>query len=514
MAQAETIIISLRMFLKGQVWVALAWLVGMFSGGCATADTKSPQPAAGAASSIVPPQPAREFRGIWIATVDNIDWPSKKDLSTAEQKAELLALLDRAAKLKFNAVIFQVRPQCDALYPSQLEPWSEFLTGQMGQAPSPMWDPLAFAITEAHKRGMELHAWFNPYRALHPAAKSAVSANHISRTKPQLVRSYGKYLWLDPGEREVQDYSLAVVMDVVKRYDVDGVHFDDYFYPYPEKDASGQEEDFPDDASWQKSDKNMSRADWRRENSNALVQRVYQAIKAEKPWVKFGLSPFGIWQPGNPPQIKGFNQHEKLYADARKWLVNGWADYFAPQLYWPIDPPAQSFSALLNWWNSQNPKHRHIWPGIAISRLSEGWKPEEIVRQIRLSEKQPVSSGQILYSMKHLGRNPALASALQTGAYREAALIPAMPWLREAAPQQPTVTVTPRHSPLVSWNPSPGDASQLWVLQYRASGVWKTEIYSAATRSVTIQAKNVDAVAVSAVNRVGAISAPAVRPVR
>jgi uncharacterized lipoprotein YddW (UPF0748 family) len=221
------------------------WLLGMLSGGCATTERKAVIPNPPSNASLTPPKPEREFRGVWIATVDNIDWPSKKDLSTAEQKAELIVLLDRAAKLKLNAVIFQVRPQCDALYASQFEPWSEFLTSQMGKAPSPFWDPLAFVIAEAHKRGLELHAWFNPYRALHPAAKGPVSANHISKAKPQLVRSYGKYLWLDPGEREVQEHSLAVVMDVVKRYDVDGIHFDDYFYPYPEKARMVRNRIFP-----------------------------------------------------------------------------------------------------------------------------------------------------------------------------------------------------------------------------------------------------------------------------
>jgi len=504
------------MYQKAVVGATAIWLLGMLSGGCATTGRKAasktvnPPPTV----SLTPPQPEREFRGVWIATVDNIDWPSKKGLSTADQKAELLALLDRAAKLKLNAVIFQVRPQCDALYASQLEPWSEFLTGQMGKAPNPFWDPLAFIVAEAHKRGLELHAWFNPYRALHPAAKGPVAPNHISRTKPQMVRSYGKYLWLDPGEAAVQDYSLAVVMDVVKRYDVDGVHFDDYFYPYPEKGTDGQEQDFPDDPSWNKADKRLSRVDWRRENANQFIQKTYQAIKAEKPWVKFGISPFGIWRPGNPAQIKGFDQHEKLYADAHKWLVNGWADYFAPQLYWPIDPPAQSFPVLLNWWNSQNPKGRHIWPGLAICKLNDGWKSEEIMRQVRITEKQPVSSGQIHYSMKHFGRNPALVNALQAGPYRDPALIPAMPWLPGAAPQSPVVTVVPGDSTSVTWTPKSGDAPSQWVFQFRTDGTWKTEILPGSTKSISLRAKDLEAVAVSAVNRVGALSAPAVTPMK
>ena len=192
-------------------------------------------------TDVTPPKPPREFRGAWIATVANIDWPSKPGLSVAEQKAELIELLDHAAQLKLNAVIFQVRPSSDAMYASPIEPWSEYLTGMMGKAPTPFYDPLAFAITEAHKRGLELHAWFNPFRARHLEAKSPVALNHISRTHPELVRRYGDQLWLDPGEPAAREYALRVVMDVVQRYDVDGVQFDDYFYPYPDCDGTRAE---------------------------------------------------------------------------------------------------------------------------------------------------------------------------------------------------------------------------------------------------------------------------------
>ncbi len=496
--------------MKAQVWATALWLAGMLSGGCTTAERTGTQRSVPTAE-VNPPQPKREFRGVWIATVDNIDWPSRNDLSTAEQKAELIALLDRARQLKLNAIIFQVRPQCDALYPSTLEPWSEFLTGQMGKAPNPAWDPLKFAIDEAHARGMELHAWFNPYRALHPAAKGPVSANHISKTKPSLVRQYGKYLWLDPGEREVQDHSLAVIMDVVKRYDIDGVHLDDYFYPYPEKNSQGQDVDFPDDASWRKFGvaTKLARDDWRRENANLFIRRLHQAIQAEKPWVKFGISPFGIWRPGHPPQIKGFDQYAKLYADARKWLVNGWVDYFAPQLYWPIDQPAQSFPVLLDWWNKQNPKQRHIWPGLAISRLSEGWKADEIIRQVNLAQKQPVSAGQIFFSMKHFARHPALASALQSGPFNEPALIPASPWLAAAPPKKPILTAARGNSTLINWKAAPNDEPTQWLLQYRSKGQWTTEILPGNTRTLTLKSDDVDVVALRAVNRAGLLSVPA-----
>jgi uncharacterized lipoprotein YddW (UPF0748 family) len=464
-------------------------------------------------ASLIPPSPVREFRGAWVATVGNIDWPSQRDLSVAEQKAELLAILDRAAQLKLNAVIFQVRPACDALYASPIEPWSEYLTGTMGKSPQPFYDPLSFAIEEAHKRGLELHAWFNPYRARHPNAKSPVSANHISKTKPHLVRRYGGYLWLDPAEKEVQDYSLSVVMDVVKRYDVDGIHFDDYFYPYPERGPDGNEPDFPDEANWKKSGAagKLNRGDWRRENVNTFVRRVHESVKASKPWVKFGISPFGIWRPGHPPQIKGFDAYDKLYADARKWLVNGWADYFAPQLYWSVEAKEQSFPVLLDWWNAQNPLKRHIWPGLSTAKVREPWKPEEIARQINIAGKQPVSAGHVHWNMKSLMRSTELVAALGRGAYAEPALIPACAWLDSTPPPRPQLNVVGAGNASVklSWESGATEKTWLWVLQSRRNGTWTTRILPGEWRSHILDGEPPDALALSAVDRVGNVSLPA-----
>ena len=314
--------------------------------------------------AVTPPEPPREFRGAWITEVaSNQDWPSKPGVPAAQMQAELIALLDRAAQLKLNAVIFQVRPACDAIYASPLEPWSAYLTGRMGQPPQPAFDPLAFAVAEAHQRGLELHAWFNPFRALLPEDKTFVALNHISKTHPELIRQYGDQTWLDPGEPAAREHVLRVILDVVRRYDVDGVQFDDYFYPYPEKDAAGRGLNFPDDASWRKYGGNLNRDDWRRQNINQFVHDVYQNIKAAKPWVKFGVSPFGIWRPGSPKTILGLDAYANLYADSRLWLASGWVDYFSPQLYWPVDAPQQSFPALLNWWTAQNVNNRGLWPG-------------------------------------------------------------------------------------------------------------------------------------------------------
>lgn len=463
-------------------------------------------------SSQTPPKPRQEFRGAWVATVGNSVWPSKPGLTVAEQKAELLAILNEAKRLKLNAIIFQVRPACDALYASKFEPWSEYLTGKMGQPPAPFYDPLAFAVSEAHKRGLELHAWFNPYRAHHFKSVSAISAGHVSRTRPELVRAYGGYLWLDPGEPAVQDYSLNVVLDVVKRYDVDGVHFDDYFYPYEEKDSRGNNLEFPDEASWKKYGlaSGMSRDDWRRENVNQFIQRTSVAIKSAKPWVKFGISPFGIWRPGNPPQIKGYDAYARLYADARKWLANGWADYFVPQLYWGIQPKEQSFPVLLDWWNQQNLQQRHIWPGLDTTKTARQWQPEEILAQIRLATRQPVSAGHVHWNMKSIMNNSNLRTKLARDSYPEPALIPPMPWLKVPTPTTPVVTLSRGKPGQASWSCGTNPPPALWVVQARRNQQWQTEIFPGTVRSAGINSPDVDAIAVTAVNRAGKLSAPAI----
>ena len=319
-----------------------------------------------------PPELPREFRGAWVATVANIDWPSKPGLPVDEQQQEMIKLLDLARDLHLNAIILQVRPAADALYGSNLEPWSQYLTGIMGQAPEPLYDPLQFAVEQAHQRGLELHAWFNPYRARHASAHGEVANNHISRTHPEIVRQYGGYLWLDPGEPSATEHTRQVVLDVVRRYDIDGVHFDDYFYPYPVTDEGGQEVPFPDDASWERrKDRELSRDDWRRDNVSRFIQSLYADIKSAKPWVKFGISPFGIWRPGQPPSITGFDAYAKLYADAKLWQEQGWLDYLTPQLYWKIDSAGQSYPVLLEWWYEHNARDRHLWPGNFTSRLAQ-----------------------------------------------------------------------------------------------------------------------------------------------
>jgi uncharacterized lipoprotein YddW (UPF0748 family) len=465
------------------------------------------------AEKIIPPPPLREFRAAWIATVGNSCWPSKPGLSTAQQKAELIALLDRAAALKLNAVIFQVRPACDALYASSLEPWSEYLTGVQGRAPSPFYDPLAFAIAEAHKRGLELHAWFNPFRAHHFQAVSPIAPNHISKTHPELVRNYGRYLWLDPGDPAVRDYSLRVVMDVVKRYDVDGIHFDDYFYPYKEKNSAGNEIDFPDDSTWKRFGiaSGLARDDWRRHNVDVFMEQTYRAIKAEKPWVKFGISPFGIWRPKNPPGISGFDAYTELYADSRKWLRAGWCDYFTPQLYWGIAPTTTSFTTLLNWWNSENVLHRHIWPGMNSLNVGEKWPPSEIINQINAT-RWLHDDGQVHWNISALMNNAALDAALRRDSYQQPALIPASPWLDSTPPEKPklTVLIEKNFRLEMRWETSGGEPVRLWVLQFRTDGIWMTEILPANETNRLLENLAPDAISIRAVDRTGKLSEPAV----
>jgi uncharacterized lipoprotein YddW (UPF0748 family) len=463
---------------------------------------------------ITPPAPPREFRGAWITEVaTNQDWPSKPGLTAAEQKAELVALLDRAVQLHLNAIVFQVRPASDAFYASSLEPWSEYLTGTQGQPPQPFYDPLAFAIAECHKRGLELHAWFNPFRARRAEAKSPVAANHISRTHPELIRRYGGQLWLDPGDPFVRQYVLRVVMDVVKRYDVDGVQLDDYFYPYPEKDAAGRIQEFPDFATWEKfgAPAGIARDDWRRHGINLFVQSVYQNIKAVKPWVKFGVSPFGIWRPGYPKQIKGLDAYANLYADTRLWLASGWLDYFSPQLYWPVDAPQQGFPALLNWWMQQNVKGRHLWPGLNAANAGGKWPPDEIARQIAITRAQPGAGGEIFYHLNSLTENSALAGVIRN-AYPQAALVPPSPWLDSVAPEKPGLVVdeNSRTSLQVSWGNPGGESARLWVLQFRGTNnVWQTEILSANQTTQIFSNAIPDVIAVSAVDRTGNLGAAA-----
>ncbi|NNE71225.1 MAG: family 10 glycosylhydrolase [Rhodothermales bacterium] len=449
-----------------------------------------------------PPSAMREFRGAWIATVANIDWPSEAGLDTGTQQAELRHMLDQAAALGLNAVVFQVRPMADALYRSDLEPWSSYLTGQQGGDPG--YDPLAFAIEEAHGRGMELHAWFNPFRAGHPTTEGAYDSLHVQVSQPDWVVEYGNLHWMDPGIPEARDHSLAVMMDVVRRYDVDGIHLDDYFYPYPANDSLGQAIPFPDDPSWQASGYEGDRADWRRDNVNRFVSDLYGTVKAERPEVKVGISPFGIWRPGHPEGIEGFDQYEGLYADARLWLQQGWVDYFTPQLYWALDSSGQPYGPLLDWWNEQNVLDRHLWPGNYASRIilegSAYWEPEELLRQVRHTRNTPESDGNIHFSMKALMPGVGAHVLLRDSVYAEPALTPVTTWLGGTTPAVPRVAwegMQLRISPREGEQPP-----RVWHLREWDGSRWQVRLIPGIERAVSYTDAPVIAV-VSAVSALG-----------
>jgi uncharacterized lipoprotein YddW (UPF0748 family) len=470
------------------------------------------------------PKAEREFRAAWVATVANINWPSKPGLPADVQQKEAIELLDYLKNHNFNAVIFQVRPQADALYKSDLEPWSYYLSGKQGEAPTPYYDPLTFWVDEAHKRGLELHVWLNPYRSHHKDGKE-ITEKSIVKTKPDLnVYLKEGYWWMDPSKKGTQDHSTAVVMDIVKRYDIDGVHFDDYFYPYPSYNLGA---DFPDSASYvayQAGGGKLSRGDWRRESVNVFIENLYKKIKAEKPFVKFGLSPFGIWRPGYPESVSGFDQYDQLFADAKLWLNKGWIDYFAPQLYWPIQRAAQSFPALLGWWQEENTMQRHLWPGISVGRDTGVVSVNETINQIMITRGMiPKSKGVIHWSISSDTKNPVLSKNLLNGVYRRPALVPASAWLDNDAPSAPNVSTEKTNQSLkINWTHNNMNDVFRWVVYYKYADRWDYNIVSknnlshelALFTGIGNQRPPLTAIAVTAVDRTGNESVVMVKEVK
>ncbi|RZK49723.1 MAG: hypothetical protein EOO99_05070 [Pedobacter sp.] len=459
------------------------------------------------------PKAPREFRAAWIATVANINWPSKPGLSVGEQQREAIVLLDLLKSLNFNAAILQIRPQADALYDSKIEPWSYFLTGEHGKAPEPYYDPLKFWTEAAHDRGIELHVWLNPYRAHHLSLKS-VPEKSIVNTKPHLLVKLkdGQY-WMDPSLKEVQDLTAAVVNDIVKRYDIDGIHFDDYFYPYESYNGG---EDFPDESTWQaylKKGGKLSRGDWRRESVNTFIKRLYKEIKAEKKEVKFGLSPFGIWRPGYPEGVEGFDQYDKLYADAKLWLNKGWVDYYTPQLYWKVNSPGQSFPMLLNWWKGENYKNRHLWPGMSIGLGGDDKNVDEVINQIMITRGiTPDSKGAVHWSIAPLKQYELLRKGLIEGPYKQAALAPASPWLSKKKPANPQANLQDMGSQVqLSIAKDVKEDVFKWVVYIQYGLRWQTQILTRLETQIKIdkqiqignQTQELKAVKISAVNRIG-----------
>ena len=452
-----------------------------------------------------PPPLAREMRGLWIATVANIDWPSRNNLTADQQRAELSDLLDRASAAGFNAIIFHVRPAGDAVYASPLEPWGAMLTGVQGQDPG--YDPLSFAIDQAHARGMELHAWINPFRAGNRSDTLKLAPNHFFKLRRDLSVVYGTQLWFDPGEPAVQDHTMEVVSDIVRHYDIDAIHADDYFYPYSENDAQGRPIEFPDSASFAKYGAGMTRADWRRANIDRFVERMYREVHAIKPTLKVGLSPFGIWRPGNPAGVTGLDAFASIYADSRKWLQQGWVDYLAPQLYWAIASSGQSYPALLDWWIAQSTASppRHVWPGLAAYRVADGtssaFGTTEIADQIKLTRARSAGTGHILYNTTStLKRTNAPVVNQVAPLYTTRAVVPAVPWLDPLPPPMPTIVVSGRS---LTITPGSGEAVRWWVVRARTTSAgWTTRVIFGTSRSLTFDT-DVDRVLINAIDQAG-----------
>jgi len=378
--------------------------------------------------------PVYEFRGVWIATVDNIDWPQRNQFNVDSQKTDFIRQLDLHKQNGMNAVIVQIRPATDAFYPSPYEPWSQWLTGRQGKAPFPFYDPLQFMIEESHKRGLEFHAWLNPYRANFSIGKASIAPNHVTKKHPEWFLSYGGKMYFDPGNREGQQWVLKVIRDIVSRYDIDAIHMDDYFYPYK---IAGKE--FPDAKSYAKDPRGLSKDDWRRSNVDTIIYHISKTIREEKPWVKFGISPFGVWRNldqdslGSPTRA-GVTNYDDLYADILLWLRKGWIDYVAPQLYWETGHQLAAYETLLEWW-SKHTYGRHLYIGQGIYRALEkrkgAWKdPEELPRQIQLLRSNPNVQGSVYFSSRSFDYNPnGWVDSLRNNYYSRPALIPPMDWL-------------------------------------------------------------------------------------
>lgn len=389
-------------------------------------------------------QPKYEFRAVWIATVDNIDWPSYGNTNTENQKAEFIRILDMHQRNGMNAVVVQVRPSGDAFYPSQYEPWSQWLTGTQGKPPSPYYDPLQFMIEEAHKRGMEFHAWCNPYRAVFNIRSSSIAANHISRIHPEWFLTYGDKKYFDPANKAAQDFVVDVIRDIVKRYDVDAIHMDDYFYPYR---IPGKE--FPDAASYARSGSKLNKDDWRRSNVDSIIRKLSNVIKEENKLCRFGISPFSVWRNKDKDPVRGSDSragqtnYDDLYADILLWLEKGWIDYVTPQLYLEIGHDKIAYEKLLDWW-SRNSFGRHIYIGHGLYRVEEkaaAWKnTNELPNQIKLLRRYPNVQGSVYFSSRSFNRNPnGWNDSLQNNYYKYPALLPPMRWVDNEKPWAPIV---------------------------------------------------------------------------
>ncbi|MDF1502106.1 family 10 glycosylhydrolase [Roseisolibacter sp. H3M3-2] len=488
-----------------------------------------------------PPALPREFRAAWITPVDGGEWPSRPGMTDEESQAELRGAIQRAADVGLNAVVLHVRTAHDALYPTSRVPWSSYLVPPGGRAPG--FDPLAFALSEAHRRGLQVHVWFNPFRAAPPnRSRTAVGAQQVARAHPDWLVRYGSQQWIDPGFPAARREVLDAILEVVDRYDVDGVHLDDYFYPYQEtrtirtRVGKGKRRRtvtrtetiaFDDADSWARHGRGtgMARDAWRRENVSQFIAALYREVKARRPEVAVGISPFGIWRPGAAPGVYGLDAYSEIYADSRRWLREGWLDYLAPQLYWQLDGEQLRFRRLDAWWRQENVRQRHVFPGLLTMRVGSrgaAWSPSAITDQIAWLREQraPVTeaAGHVHFRMSTLmpSAQGALGDRLAQSLYATTALPPANPWLGAQAPAAPDVTpacdAAPGDggaAPAPALAVIPGDSLRVrwWAVQLRDSlGGWRTRVVPGAERRVSaelVPGTTAHAVAVSALSPTG-----------
>jgi uncharacterized lipoprotein YddW (UPF0748 family) len=403
--------------------------------------------------------PKRELRGVWIATIENIDWPSKRTLSSEQQKAEFNKIINFHAETGLNAVFVQVRAASDAFYGRQTEPWSEWLTGTQGKAPEPIYDPLAFMIDASHAKNMEFHAWLNLNRGVHKSAKS-IAPDHITKTKPEWFLSYGGYTLYDFGIPEVRQYIVDIVKNLVRNYDIDGIHFDDYFYPY-----TIENEVFPDQATFEKNNRNIKDiGNWRRDNIDILIKEIAKTIKTEKAYVKFGISPFGTWKnkstdPSGSDTQAGQTSYENLFADTRKWSLENWVDYMTPQIYFSGSHPKVAYNTLTNWW-IKNTNDRHLYIGIGAYKVNkdsdQAWlNPAELPSQIKYNRSAGVITGVLFFSSKSLSNNALGLNDSLKVLYKTPALLPSMSWIKMPKIDSPTMNTIEKindRTVKLSWN--------------------------------------------------------------
>jgi uncharacterized lipoprotein YddW (UPF0748 family) len=406
--------------------------------------------------SLLAGGPKRELRGIWVATVSNIDWPSPRNYNAFKQKEEFIDLLNSHQKTGFNAIFVQVRTAADAFYAKGPEPWSTFLSGLQGQAPKPFYDPLEFMIQESHARGIEFHAWLNLNRAS-ISTKSLLDAKHVVRQHPEWLLTYNGQHTLNFGIPQVRQYIANLVKNLVEQYDIDGIHFDDYFYPYPIANQVLRDQETYE--KYHLPDETL--ADWRRRNVNELIQDISLTIKNSKPKVKFGISPFGIWRhqsvanPDGSPTRKGLQSYDDLFADTEKWMREGWVDYLAPQLYWGTAHKVAPFEPLAKWWSAHN-YGRPIYIGHAAYHLSDQWAPAELEKQLGISRGLSNVQGSIYFSSNLLMRNvKGFRDSLRSTHFSNIALVPPMLWKDSIAPTAPHSVVLGKKGTewQLSWKP-------------------------------------------------------------